>query len=97
MRKRLSRSIKHVDFRVDFANKDPRPINLMNMGGFQIYVYNAGTHAVEKESLDHYLDYLPARMVTLRVFTEDHTHDALLGKAAEETLKEHWPTLAHSP
>ncbi len=97
MRKRLSPTIRHVDFRVDFANKDPRPINLMNMGGFQIYVYNAGTHAVEKESLDHYLDYLPSRMVTLRIFTEDHTHDALLGKAAEETLKEHWPTLAHSP
>jgi len=82
---------------VDFAHKDPRPVNLMNMGGFQIYVYNARTHIVEKESLDHYLDYLPARMITLRVFTDNHTHDALLAKTAEETLRNHWPNLAHSP
>ncbi|MCA9481514.1 MAG: metal-dependent phosphohydrolase, partial [Nitrospira sp.] len=69
MRQRLPRTIRHLDFRVDFAHKDPRPLNLMNMGGFQIYVYNARNHVVEKESLDHYLDYLPARMITLRIFS----------------------------
>jgi len=97
MRQHLPRTIRHLDFRVDFAHKDPRPVNLMNMGGFQIFVYNAATQAVEKESLNHYLDYLPSRMITLRIFTEDHTHDALLGKAAAETLRNHWPKLAHSP
>ena len=97
MRQRLPRTIRHLDFRVDFAHKDPRPLNLMNMGGFQIYVYNARNHVVEKESLDHYLDYLPARMITLRIFSDNHTHDTVLGKAAEETLQAHWPNLAHSP
>ena len=96
MRQRLPRPIRQLDFRVDFAHKDPRPVNLMNMGGFQIYVFNAGTGMVEKESLSHYLDYLPARMITLRVFTDNHQHDALLVKAAEDTLTDHWPDLAHS-
>ncbi|MFM7841579.1 MAG: metal-dependent phosphohydrolase, partial [Nitrospira sp.] len=31
--------LKKLPFRVDMANQDPRPINLLNMGEFQIYVY----------------------------------------------------------
>ncbi len=93
LRRKLPRTIPQRVFKVDFAHKDPRPINLMNMGGFQIYVYQALTKTVEKESLKTYLQHLPARMITLRVFSTDRRYDERLSKTAEETLQEYWPGL----
>ncbi len=91
MRSRLPKSLRQKEFRVDLAHKDPRPINVLNMGGFQIFVWNPRTHVIEKESLETYLQHLPARMVTLRVFSLDHSDDAILANAARETLETHWP------
>jgi hypothetical protein len=93
MRQLLPPQFHHQNFRVDFAHKDPRPMNLLNMGGFQIFVWNPNKGIVEKDSLQKYLQYLPARMVTLRIFSQDHSIDEILAKAAEETLRRHWPTL----
>jgi hypothetical protein len=93
MRRLLPPKFRRQDIRVDFAHKDPRPINLLNMGGFQIFVWNPAKGVVEKDSLQKYLQYLPARMVTLRVFSQDHSIDEILARAAEETLRRHWPTL----
>ncbi len=93
MRKFLPQKWRQTDIRVDFAYKDPRPINLLNMGGFQIFVWNPLTGNVNKESLQTYLRHLPARLITLRIFSEDHSHDKVLGKAAEKTLQTHWPEL----
>jgi HD superfamily phosphohydrolase len=97
MRRLLPPKFRRQDIRVDFAHKDPRPINLLNMGGFQIFVWNPTKCVVEKDSLQKYLHYLPARMVTLRVFSQDHSIDEVLARAAEETLQRHWPTLLKTP
>ena len=93
IRQVLPRKWRRTDIRVDFAYKDPRPINLLNMGGFQIFVWNPATDRVAKESLQTYLQHLPARMITLRVFSQDHSLDEALGEAAEKTLRMHWPKL----
>ncbi len=96
MRQALPRKWRQIDIRVDFAYKDPRPINLLQMGGFQIFVWNPTTGNIDKEGLHTYLQHLPARMITLRVFSQDHSQDTLLSEAAEKTLKKHWPELLHS-
>lgn len=93
MRRLLPPKLRRQDIRVDFAYKDPRPINLLNMGGFQIFVWNPAKGIVEKDSLEKYLQYLPARMITLRIFSQDHSIDDILSQAAEEALKRHWPNL----
>ena len=43
IRKALPPKLQALPFRVDMANQDPRPINLLNMGEFQIYVYDPAT------------------------------------------------------
>ncbi len=93
MRQALPNKYRNAVIQVDFAHKDPRPINVLNMGGFQIFVWNPTTARVEKESLKTYLHHLPARMITLRVFSQDHSLDEILGEAAEKALKKHWPEL----
>lgn len=86
IRAALPKSLKALTFQVDMANQDPRPINLLNMGEFQIYVYDPATNAVEKESLKEFFEYLPARIVQFRIFTPNHRPDAQLAKAAECVL-----------
>jgi len=86
IRRALPPALRRLEFRVDMANQDPRPINLLNMGEFQIYVYDPATHAVSKEALKEFFDYLPARIIQFRIFAKDHHTDATLAKVAEKVL-----------
>ena len=87
IRKSLPFRLRDIEFRVDMAHQDSRPINLLNMGGFQIFVYEPSTQHVAKERLEKFFKYLPARMVQFRIYTHDHSHDAELAKAAEKVLR----------
>jgi len=82
----LPPGLKKLEFRVDMAHQDPRPINLLNMGEFQIYVYDPATQTVSKEALREFFDYLPARIVQFRIFAKDHRADAELAAIAEQVL-----------
>jgi hypothetical protein len=75
-----------LDFRVDLAYQDPRPINPLRMGGKQIYVYNPSSRAVSKEPLQEFLDFIPAQLVQCRIFAKDHAHDLELAAIAEKVL-----------
>ncbi|NKB81483.1 MAG: HD domain-containing protein [Nitrospirales bacterium] len=86
IRASLPSELKQLDFRVDLAHQDPRPINLLNMGGFQIYVYDPGTHTVEKETLQDFFEYLPVKILQCRIFCEDHTHDRIVSQAAARVM-----------
>ena len=87
IRKHLPRSLKAIPFRVDIASKDTRPVNVLNMGQFQIYVYDAATKVVEKETLRESCQSLPPRIVQLRIFAENHQADAALAHATDKALK----------
>ena len=91
VRKLLPLHLRHIEFRVDMAHKDPRPINLLNMGGVQIFVYEPARQRVEKESLKKFFDYLPAQLIQFRIFTRDHQADSDLALAAETILNELTP------
>jgi HD superfamily phosphohydrolase len=86
IRKNLPQKIKDLQFRVDMASQDPRPINPLMMGGRQIYVFNPSTRKVEKEPLKDFFDYIPARVVQCRVFTLNHDHDLILADIVEKVL-----------
>jgi uncharacterized protein len=86
IKKNLPQKIKDLQFRVDMASQDPRPINPLMMGGRQIYVFNPSTRKVEKEPLKDFFDYIPARVVQCRVFTLNHDHDLVLADIVEKVL-----------
>ena len=86
IKKSLPPKLKELDFRVDMASQDPRPINPLMMGERQIYVFNPSTRKVEKEPLKDFFDYIPARVVQCRVFTLNHDHDQLLADIVESVL-----------
>jgi len=86
IRKNLPTRHKDLNFRVDMASQDPRPVNPLMMGERQIYVFNQSTRKVEKEPLKDFFDYIPARVVQCRVFTLNHDHDQLLADIVENVL-----------
>ena len=86
IKKSLPQKLKDLEFRVDMASQDPRPINPLMMGERQIYVFNPSTRKVEKEPLKDFFDYIPARVVQCRVFTLNHDHDQLLADIVESAL-----------
>jgi HD superfamily phosphohydrolase len=82
----LPPGMKEIPFRVDMANQDPRPLNPLSMGEFQIYVYNHSTHVVSKELLKEFFDFIPAKIVQCRVFTLNHDFDKEFSRIAEKVL-----------
>ncbi|GJL53148.1 MAG: hypothetical protein NPIRA02_02800 [Nitrospirales bacterium] len=88
IRQALPPRLRRMKFWIDMAHQDPRPINLLNMGGFQIFVYDPSTRHVAKESLQTFFEHLPARMVQFRIYTHDHKADAELAQAAKHVLGE---------
>jgi len=86
IRAKLPSSLQNLTFKIDMAIKDPRPLNLLNMGEFQIFVYDPATHTVEKEKLQEFFTFLPAQMVFLRIFSENHRADKVLARIATKEL-----------
>ena len=86
IKRNLPATLKDLEFRVDMASQDPRPINPLMMGERQVYVFNPSTQKVEKEPLKDFFDYIPARVVQCRVFTLNHDHDMLLADIVESVL-----------
>lgn len=86
IRKALPAPLRRMPMRVDMANQDPRPLNPLGMGEFQIYVFDPSTASVSKEALRDFFDYIPAKIVQCRIFTLNHDHDAKIARAADRIL-----------
>lgn len=86
--------LKGVPFRVDMALQDPRPLNPLDMGERQIWVYDSATGTISKEPLAELFKYLPARVALYRVFAQSHEHDLELALAMERALGEDQPAIA---
>ena len=83
IRENLPQRIRKIEFRVDLAMQDPRPINPMAEGNKRINIYNPSTAATSPEPLKEIFKYIPARIVHFRVFALNHKHDEELAGACE--------------
>lgn len=86
IKERLPDEIKNIDFRIDMASQDPRPLNPLMMGDKQVYVYSPSTREVSKEALKEFFDYIPAKVVLCRIFALNHRYDSVLASAADKVL-----------
>lgn len=76
--------IKKIQFRVDLATQDPRPLNPMAESNKRINIYNPSTEMISHEPLNEIFKYIPAKVVLFRIFALNHRYDAELARAAEE-------------
>ncbi|MBM4260667.1 MAG: HD domain-containing protein [Deltaproteobacteria bacterium] len=96
IRAALPPALRDLVFRVDIATQDPRPENPFAMGKKQIHIYDPSTGEIAKESLAELFEFIPSKVVQLRVFSLDHDHDQLLAEVAENALKGQAPEVKTS-
>lgn len=86
IRRRLSKRLQRIEFRVDMAALDPRPINPLAEGSKQIFMYNPATGEVSPRPLMELFRDIPPKVARYRVFTTDRRHIKALSEAAEKVL-----------
>lgn len=87
VRRHLPGALAGLEFEVDIASQDPRPLNPMS-GPKRIPVYDPATGAIEDQLLSGILEFVPAKARLYRVFAVGREHERELALAARAALEE---------
>lgn len=87
---RLPAELKSIEFVVDIASQDPRPLNPL-MGPKRIAVYDPVSRAIEERLLSGILEFVPAKAHLYRVFSVGREHEQELHLAARAALEQAVP------
>jgi HD superfamily phosphohydrolase len=83
----LPAPLRRLEFVVDIASQDPRPVNPL-VGPKRIAVYDPATDAIEVQLLSGILEFVPAKAHLYRVFAVGRDHERELAVAARAALAE---------
>ncbi len=86
IREYLPAKFRSINFVVDMATQDPRPLNPMAEVDKRVSIYNPNTGVTSLEPLIEIYRFIPARVVHFRVFSQNHQQDGVLSQAAERAL-----------
>jgi HD superfamily phosphohydrolase len=87
---RLPGPLKDIEFVVDIASQDPRPLNPL-VGPKRIAVYDPATDAIEEQLLSGILEFVPAKAHLYRVFAIGREYERELAHAARGALEDAAP------
>jgi HD superfamily phosphohydrolase len=87
---RLPGRLKDIEFIVDIASQDPRPLNPL-VGPKRIAVYDPATDAIEEKLLSGILEFVPAKAHLYRVFSVGREYEHELNLAARTVLEQSVP------
>jgi hypothetical protein len=82
----LPPALQDLEFQVDLAFQDPRPLNPLAMGDRQIYIYDGVTGRVSTEALAALFKHLPGKVAQCRIFARDRRHTGELTEAFRQVL-----------
>lgn len=85
--RRLPAALRGIDFVVDIASQDPRPLNPF-LGPKRLPVYDPATDRIEEQLLSGILEFVPAKAHLYRVFAVGREHERELALAAQAALDE---------
>jgi HD superfamily phosphohydrolase len=87
---RLPARLRDIEFVVDIASQDPRPLNPF-MGPKRIAVYDPVSQRIEEQLLSGILEFVPAKAHLYRVFAVGREHERELNLAARAALEQTAP------
>lgn len=87
---RLPSDLRGLEFVVDIASQDPRPLNPF-VGPKRLPVYDPATGSIEEQLLSGILEFVPAKAHLYRVFAVGREHERELALAARSVLEDAWP------
>jgi len=83
----LPMRLKGIEFYVDMAHHDPRPLNPWHESeGTTLLIYDPGSKRISREPLRRLFQYIPAKVAICRVYTSTHRYDRVLSRAARRAL-----------
>ncbi len=86
VRKHLPEPLRDIEFRVDMARQDPRPLNPWTEETKKILIYDPATCKASPSAVADLFRYIPAQVAHYRVFALDHSHDGELAAATAAAL-----------
>jgi HD superfamily phosphohydrolase len=87
MKKFLPARLKDIEFHVDMAHHDPRPLNPWRESEeAALLIYDSGMKRVSREPLRRLFHYIPAKVAICRVYVAHHRYDQELSRAARQAL-----------
>jgi hypothetical protein len=83
----LPKHLKRVEFQIDMAHHDPRPLNPWRESeGGTLLVFDPGSKRISREPLWRLFQYIPAKVAICRVYASTHRYDRELSRAARRAL-----------
>ena len=86
IRRHLPKRLQGMEFKVDMAALDPRPINPLAEGSKKIFIYNPATGEVSPRPLKELFRDIPPKVAHYRIFTADRRHVKALTEASEKAM-----------
>ena len=83
----LPKHLKGIEFHVDMAHHDPRPLNPWHESEKAMFlIYDSGAKRISREPLQRLFQYIPAKVAICRVYASTHRYDRELSRAARRAL-----------
>ena len=83
----LPKALKGIEFHIDMAYHDPRPLNPWHESeGAPLLIFDPGSKRISREPLRQLFQYIPAKISICRVYALDHHYDRELSRAARRAL-----------
>ena len=83
----LPRRLRGIEFHVDMAHHDPRPLNPWRESEKgALLIAEPGSMRVSREPLSRLFQYIPAKVAICRVYASTHRYDRELSRAAARAL-----------
>jgi len=83
----LPKRLKGIEFHVDMAHHDPRPLNPWHESeGAMLLICDPGSKRISREPLRRLFQYIPAKVAICRVYASTHRYDQELSRAARRAL-----------
>jgi len=86
IRESLPEEARGVEFHVDMAHHDPRPLNPLHSEDSPLLIYDPVSKKVSREPLEGLFEYIPAKVAICRVYGSLPQYSAMLRGAATKTL-----------
>lgn len=86
IRESLPEEIRGIEFHVDMAHHDPRPLNPLHSEDSPLLIYDPVSRKVSREPLGELFKYIPAKVAICRVYGSEPQYNPILMGAATRTL-----------
>ncbi len=83
----LPRALKGIEFHIDMAHHDPRPLNPWHESTKgSLLIFDSSSGKISREPLRRLFQYIPAKVAICRVYAQTHRYDRQLSRAARRAL-----------